>query len=65
MYTQLRLLMIKHRITLLELSNALKLNRNTVSKKINGCSSFTVEEFLKIQKTFFPTISLEKLSAKD
>ena len=65
MYTKLRILMLKNQITIKDLSIILNLNRNTTSHKINGKSSFTVEEFKTIQKEIFPNISLEILSSKE
>lgn len=46
------------------LSKLLKLHRNTVSKKINGSSSFTIEEALAIQSAYFPEMDIRELFKK-
>ncbi len=65
MYVNLRVLMIKNHISLNEMSKALKITRNTLSKKINGKAKFSLDEFLKIQAEFFSNVSIEVLSKKD
>ena len=48
-----------------EVSKALEIHRNSVANKINGDTPFTVEEAFKIQKRYFPKLSLDYLFATD
>ena len=54
----------KNDITIEEVSKLLGIHRNSVANKINGDSSFTIDEAFKIQKEYFPTLSLEYLFKK-
>ena len=65
MYLQLRLFMIKRNIKIKDLSVLLQLNRNTITKKLNGISPFYVEEFIKIKNIFFTKNSLDILCIKE
>lgn len=53
--------MAKRGITIEELSKELGIHRNSVSNKLNGDSSFTVEEAFKIQDKYFPDLELKYL----
>jgi hypothetical protein len=55
----------KNDITIEEVSKMLGIHRNSVANKINGDSSFTIDEAFKIQKEYFPTLSLEYLFKKE
>lgn len=64
MYSQLRLLMFKKRVTMANLGDALNLSRNTISRKISGKTKFTIDELLKIRDMFFPDVTLDELGEK-
>ena len=64
MYSELRVLMLKNRISMLELSKLIGVSRNTISDKLNGKTKFTIEEITKIRDTYFPTISLDIICKK-
>lgn len=65
MYSELRLLMLKRHITMEDISKALKVHRNTISKKVNGKAKFALEEFLQIRNLFFPDVTLDALGVKE
>lgn len=65
MYSNLRVLMLKKHITIESLSKALKINRNTLSKKINGNAKFTLDEITQIRDMFFPDVTLDTLCVKE
>lgn len=44
-----------------DIAKLLGVSELTVSKKMNGKSSFTIDEAFLIQKTFFPNLSLDYL----
>lgn len=48
-----------------DISKALKVHRNTISKKVNGKAKFTLEEFLQIRNLFFPDVTLDALGVKE
>lgn len=53
--------MAKKDITIEEVSKLLGIHRNSVANKINGDSSFSIDEAFKIHKRFFPNLSMEYL----
>lgn len=53
--------MAKRGITIEEISKELGIHRNSVSNKLNGDSSFTIEEAFKIQDKYFPDLELKYL----
>lgn len=55
----------KKGITIEEVSKYLGIHRNSVANKINGDSSFTIDEAFKIQKHYFPKLSLDYLFKRD
>lgn len=57
--------MAKKDITIEEISKLLCIHRNSVANKINGDSSFSVEEAFKIQEAYFPKLSLTYLFGKE
>lgn len=65
MYSKLRLLMFKRHITMKDLSRALNVNRNTISKKVNGKAKFTFDEILQIRNLFFSDVMLDELGMKE
>ncbi len=60
----LRLEMLKNRITIEDLANFLGIHRNSVSNKLNGNSSFSIEESMAIQERYFPDKDLKYLFKK-
>ncbi len=57
--------MAKRDITIEEISKMLGIHRNSVANKINGDSSFTIDEALKIHQTYFPKLALSYLFQKE
>lgn len=53
-YENLKAEMARKEISIGIIAELLGIHRNSVSKKVNGHCSFTVEEAVKIQETFFP-----------
>lgn len=53
-YSNLRAEMGRCKITAESLSRLLGIHRNSVSNKLNGQSSFSIEEAIQIKNTFFP-----------
>lgn len=53
--------MAKKDITIEEVSRLLGIHRNSVANKINGDSSFSIDEAFKIHQSFFPKLSMEYL----
>lgn len=57
--------MAKKGITIEKMSRLLGIHRNSTANKLNGDSSFTIEEAIKVQKEYFPELSLEYLFKKE
>lgn len=57
--------MAKRKIKIEDLANYLGLHRNSVANKLNGDSSFSIEESVKIQEHYFPEKELKYLFAKE
>lgn len=57
--------MAKKDITIEEISKLLGIHRNSVANKINGDSSFSIDEALKIQTNYFPKLALNYLFQKE
>ena len=53
--------MARNKITRYDIAKLLGNTYNTVSLKINGHYEFTVTEAQKIQKTYFPDLTMEYL----
>lgn len=64
-YLNLKAEMAKKGVSIENLSKVLGLHRNSVSNKINGATSFSIEEAEKIHKIFFPEKKLLYLFEKD
>ena len=60
----LRVEMLKNKITIEELAEFLNIHRNSVSNKLNGNTSFTTEEAMAIQEKYFPDKELKYLFRK-
>ena len=57
--------MVRHGISILDVSKLLDCTDRTVQNKINEVSNFDVSEAIKIRDTFFPGLRLEYLFASD
>ena len=64
-YSNLKAELARKGVSMEEVSKALEIHRNSVANKINGDTPFTVEEAFKIQKKYFPKLSLDYLFATD
>ena len=53
--------MAKKGVTIEEVSKLLNIHRNSVANKLNGDSSFTIEEAFKVHDAYFPKLSLNYL----
>lgn len=53
--------MAKKGVTIEEVSKLLGIHRNSVANKLNGDSSFTIEEAFKVHDVYFPQMSLNYL----
>ncbi len=56
--------MAKRRIKIEDIANVLQIHRNSASNKINGETSFSIDEAVKVKETFFPELSLKFLFEK-
>ena len=56
--------MAKKGITIEAISKLLGIHRNSAANKINGDSSFTIDEAIAIQRNFFPKLTLRYLFEK-
>lgn len=57
-YLNLKAEMAKKDVSIENISKLLGIHRNSVSNKINGTSSFTIEEAEKIHNKYFPNTKL-------
>lgn len=64
-YSNLRVGMGKCNITSESLSRLLGIYRNSVYNKLNGQSSFSIEEAIQIKNTFFPEYEYSYLFRAD
>ncbi len=60
-YLNLKGEMAKKNITIEDISKLLNMHRNSIAKKINGPSSFSIEEAFAIKKEFFPNCDMKEL----
>lgn len=56
--------MAKRKISIEDLAALLGMHRNSISNKLNGSSSFTIEESVKIQEKYFSDLELKYLFSK-
>ena len=61
MYKNLEEEMVKNNITQKEISELLNMRTSVIYARINGRFSFKLNEALKIQKRFFPELTIEYL----
>lgn len=64
-YSNLKAEMGRKDITMETISKTLKIHRNSVANKLNGTSSFSIEEAMKIRNTFFPNLEYKYLFATE
>lgn len=57
--------MVRDKITIENLADFLEIHRNSVANKLNGYSSFTIDEAMKIQESFFPNKDLKYLFGRE
>ncbi|WP_294528839.1 helix-turn-helix transcriptional regulator [uncultured Allofournierella sp.] len=60
-YENLRAEMARQKLTLKQISATIHMNRDTLSRKLSGKSPLYLDEAFQIQRTFFPTIDVERL----
>ena len=60
-YLNLKGELAKKDITMEELSKLLNIHRNSVANKLNGNSSFSIEEAFAIHEKYFPALSMNYL----
>lgn len=53
--------MAKKNVTIEEIAKLLGIHRNSAANKINGETSFSIDEAFKIHNEFFPKLSMEYL----
>lgn len=63
MFSYLKLLMIENKISISKMAKILKISPSTMSKKLNQKTSFDISEMILIRDTYFPSLSLEVLTA--
>lgn len=56
--------MAKRKVSIENIADLLGIHRNSVANKINGNSSFSIDESMKIQDAFFPDLDLKYLFRK-
>lgn len=64
-YKNLKAEMGRSDVSIETLSKALGIHRNSVSNKLNGTSSFSIEEAMLIRGKFFPNMEYKYLFATD
>lgn len=57
--------MAKKKVTKEEIAKLLDIHWNSVANKINGVSTFSVEEATEIKNAFFPEWKIEELFKKE
>ena len=62
MYANLISEMKAHGVTQQTMSDALGIHANSIWRKLNGQSDFTVNELIEIRRQFFPKYTLDYLS---
>ena len=64
-YSNLKAEMARKDITIESMAQMLGIHRNSVANKLNGASSFSIEEAMKIRGIFFPDLGYNYLFAPD
>lgn len=60
-YTNLRVEMARKKIGVIDMSSAIGMNRDTLSRKLSGKSPLYLDEAFEIQRTLFPNSSVPEL----
>lgn len=60
-YKILKEKMASRNVTIENIASLLGIHRNSVSNKINGPSSFSIDESIKVRDAFFPDLELDYL----
>lgn len=60
MYENLKMEIIRNRLTQKEIAEYLNIHENSIGNKISGETSFTIEEAFKIKEHFFPELDLPR-----
>lgn len=53
--------MAKRKVSIEDIATLLGIHRNSVANKLNGESSFSIEQAVMIQEKYFPDLSLKYL----
>ena len=64
-YNNLRAEMARHHLTIQFMAAGLKMNRDTLSRKLSGKSPLYLDEAFKIQRMFFPDLDVSYLFRQD
>lgn len=64
-YNNLRAEMARHHLTIQSMAAGLKMNRDTLSRKLSGKSPLYLDEAFKIQRMFFPDLDVSYLFRQD
>lgn len=64
-YSNLKAEMARKDITIESMAQMLGIHRNSVANKLNGASSFSIEEAMKIRGSFFQDLEYKYLFAPD
>lgn len=64
-YLNLKEKMASRNVKIEDMALLLGIHRNSVSNKVNGPSSFTIEESFKVRDAFFPDLELDYLFAAE
>ena len=64
-YTNLKEKMAGRNVKIEDVANLLEIHRNSAANKINGSSSFSIEESFKVRDAFFPDLELDYLFATE
>lgn len=57
--------MAKRKVSIENIAEFLGIHRNSVANKLNGDSSFSIDESVKIQERFFPDLELKYLFKRE
>lgn len=64
-YINLKEKMASRNVKIEDIASLLEIHRNSVSNKINGPSSFSIDESIKVRNAFFPDMDLDYLFKTD
>lgn len=64
-YSNLKAEMAREGVKQIDIAKLLDVREATISEKINGKSTFDIDEAIIIKQTYFPKLPLEYLFSKD